>query len=312
MIILIDSNYLLHRIMHSDVAKADLRTSTGIPTSGVFGFLKSLRGTVYQHKPEAIISIWDGGYSARRKAAFKGYKEGREIAPTDLAGIEYKRSFNIQRDYIQKILPALGINIFFIPGKEADDILYQASRNKKYDWMVVTDDRDMFQCINEQVCVFRPLADTRNGEGLITIDNFMQRSGIKHPDYWIFYKAIIGDGSDDTPSCAKGVGPAAAYKVVNSMNEPTMAEFTQVLNTFTDRKSNLIKDNMAIVERNKEVLDLTKEEFTSQNLSDIEQLYDTRPSYSEMNAADLLNQLEFKSILDNFAEWSVPFRMASK
>lgn len=83
-VLLMDMSHLMHRIVHAGGSKdatpyIDMMTSTGYPTGGVFGALKTLRYvlSIPEMKVRDVMIIWDGrprGLSERRVKIYPDYK----------------------------------------------------------------------------------------------------------------------------------------------------------------------------------------------------------------------------------------------
>ena len=91
-----------------------LKTSTGIPTSICFGFLKSLLEVINTQKPEYLAIAFDLGKPTFRHEADKNYKADRPKPPEDLI---------IDLGNLQDLLKAFNLTVITAPGYEADDIL---------------------------------------------------------------------------------------------------------------------------------------------------------------------------------------------
>ena len=90
-----------------------LKTSTGIPTSICFGFLKSLLEVINTQKPEYLAIAFDLGKPTFRHEADKNYKADRPEPPEDLI---------IDLGNLQDLLKAFNLTVITAPGYEADDI----------------------------------------------------------------------------------------------------------------------------------------------------------------------------------------------
>lgn len=308
MVLLVDSNHLLHRILHVP-AHAAFTTTTGIHTGGVYGFIRSLRSTVAKFSPEKIVAVWDGGHSERRTALFPDYKAGRKETSPDRE--QYRAVFRSQREWLVKLLDSVGVNHITLDGREADDIMYRMSRGGFRDWLIMTEDRDLFQCITGQrnVTIWRPIAEDRTeGSGLVIAENFVRRTGVQ-PDYFVVLKAILGDPSDGIPGIP-GVGEVTALLLIDKMKEPTVQEVVRQCDPKNTREMKVLK-NIDIVVRNLDLIDLSKEQFTQEETGLMDKALTVSQRVNTQAAVDIMQQLEFESILRDITGFLRPFEGAT-
>ena len=118
-LLLIDGHSLAFRSYYAFAKGRDggLRTSTGIPTSICFGFLKSLIEVIHTEKPEYLAIAFDLGGPTYRHDADELYKAGRTETPED---------FIPDIKNLQEVLTALNLPIVTAPGYEADDVIWDA------------------------------------------------------------------------------------------------------------------------------------------------------------------------------------------
>jgi 5'-3' exonuclease len=306
--LLIDSNYLLHRSLRG--GSGHLKTSAGLTTGGIFGFINSLRNAMNLFEVTDVIAIWDSAHSKRRIELLPEYKnKGGDKTPEDL---DYFQKFNQSRKYLHPLLESLGVRSYSIPGYEADDVLYKMSRFENREWVIMSDDNDLTQCVNTNVIVYRPINDARNGKGIVNIFNFEEITSTKSPAHFCLVKAIEGDGSDNIPGVYR-VGWTSALKIINLITEPTLVEMKRVC--FENQSKSIFKavlDNFNIVERNLKLVDLAFEEIDNIHCMEMELLLNTRIPFNELNVRSLLSQLEFNSYLSKFTDWVYPFKRICK
>ena len=102
--LLIDGNSLLHRAFH---ALPPLRTSKGVHTNAVYGFLNMLFRILQEEKPDYISVAFDKKGPTFRHDEYVAYKATRPKTPEELAG---------QFDILKDILKALNIHYFEVEG----------------------------------------------------------------------------------------------------------------------------------------------------------------------------------------------------
>jgi DNA polymerase I len=216
-LILIDGHSLAFRsyYAHAKGREGGLRTSTGIPTSVSFGFLKALLEMMEQEKPEYLAIAFDLGDPTFRHEADETYKEGRPDTPED---------FIPDLRNLQELLGTLNLPMFAVPGYEADDIIGTLARRAKeenFRVKILTGDRDLFQLIDpEEAIKVMYLASTFANRGgnapprEFGVQQVKEKMGIL-PSQVVDYKALCGDASDNIPG-VRGIGDKTAVQLLNT------------------------------------------------------------------------------------------------
>ncbi len=214
-LLLIDGHSLAFRAYFAYAKGRDggLRTSTGIPTSVSYGFLKSLLDTLDAEKPEYVAIAFDMGEPTFRHEADETYKAGRPETPEDFIP-------DIQN--LQQLLVGLNIPVLTAPGYEADDIIGTLARRATIaGWRIkiLSGDRDLFQLIDthEQTTVL--YLSTTFGRGTpppkeFGIEQVKDKLGVA-PEQVVDYKALCGDTSDNIPG-VKGIGEKTAVNLLST------------------------------------------------------------------------------------------------
>lgn len=217
-LLLIDGHSLAFRSYYAFAKGRDggLRTSTGIPTSVCFGFLKSLIEVINAEQPEYLAIAFDLGGPTYRHDADETYKAGRSETPEDFIP-------DIQN--LQELLTALNLPIVVAPGYEADDVIgtlaCQASR-QGWHVKIVSGDRDLFQLVDDTGTVRILYLSSAYGapRGAIAQEfgpeEVMAKLGIR-PDQVVDYKALCGDSSDNIPG-VRGIGHKTAVQLLTQYN----------------------------------------------------------------------------------------------
>lgn len=189
-----------------------LRTSTGIPTSVCYGFLKSLTDMMEIERPDYAAVAFDLDQPTFRHEASDSYKEGRLETPAE---------FTEDVENLKQLLTAFGLPIFVEPGYEADDLIGTlATRAKQagYCVRILSGDQDLFQLIDTdgQIKVFYLGSTFAKGNGLAR--EFgpaeVQEKLEILPEQVVDYKALCGDASDNIPG-VKGIGKKTAVKLLS-------------------------------------------------------------------------------------------------
>ena len=144
--ILVDGHSLAFRSYFAFAKGRDggFKTTTGIPTSVCFGFLKALLEVMSVQKPEAMAIAFDLGLPTFRHEADDTYKADRPGTPED---------FVPDLKNLHELLAGLSIPILTAPGYEADDILGTLAMQMSeagYEVKILTGDRDLFH----ELCTF--------------------------------------------------------------------------------------------------------------------------------------------------------------
>ncbi len=214
---LVDGHSLAFRSYYAHAKGGDggLRTSTGIPTSVCYGFLKSLLDTVEAEKPQYAAIAFDLDQPTFRHEAAETYKEGRPEAPEDFLE-------DVQN--LQELLQAFGFCIVTAPGFEADDVIGTLSAHGKaegYRVKILSGDQDLFQLIDEETgaisvlylsSVFAKAPGKSGAREFLTADVKAKLDIL--PSQVVDYKALCGDPSDNIPG-VKGIGAKTAAKLLN-------------------------------------------------------------------------------------------------
>ncbi|MEP6490596.1 DNA polymerase I [Microcoleus vaginatus GB2-A3] len=217
--ILVDGHSLAFRSYFAFAKSRDggLRTTTGIPTSVCFGFLKSLLEVMAAHDPQYMAIAFDLATPTFRHEADDTYKAGRAETPED---------FKPDIKNLQELLTYLNLPAITAPGFEADDVLGTLANKASaagYQVKILTGDRDLFQLVetDKQISVLYLSTDElrRSGKGKSQEygpEAVKAKLGIL-PQQVIDYKALCGDKSDNIPG-VKGIGDKTALQLLEAYN----------------------------------------------------------------------------------------------
>ncbi len=217
-IILLDSNSLFHRAYH---ALPNLKTSKGMFTGAIFGFITILLRIIKEQKPTHIAAAFDLKAPTFRHQMFENYKGTRKPMDEELLQ---------QLQPLKDLLDAMNIKIVSLEGYEADDILGTLAKRFDDDTIIVTGDRDSFQLVSESTRIFW----TKKGVSEIEIytPERLAEDGFSVASF-IDYKALRGDPSDNIPG-VKGVGEKTAKQLLD-----TYKTLENVLNNAANVKGKL-------------------------------------------------------------------------
>ena len=221
----------------------------GNPTGVLFGVLRDIESVVDQFGSDQVVFAFDSGGSGYRGQLYPAYKANRE----QILDEEAQQSLTFLRQQIkrlkQEVLPAMGYkNLFRVKGYEADDILaYCAERIEGRDAVIVTDDKDLWQCLQTHVSWYGPRA-----KRLVTSQSFYDEWGID-PAMWATVKALAGCSSDNIAGI-KGIGEKSVAKWLRNELKPSSSKYK------------LIEDGLGIIKQN---MDLVRLPFPGLELKEL-------------------------------------------
>ncbi|MEN9262321.1 MAG: DNA polymerase I [Thermostichus sp. HHBFW_bins_43] len=207
-LLLVDGHSLAYRSFYAFAYSREggLRTSTGIPTSVSFGFLKALLEVLDKHTPTHVAVAFDARQPTFRHEVDETYKAGRPETPPE---------FIEDVENLKQLLTTLRIPILMAPGFEADDILGTLSTvaAKDYHVQILSGDQDLFQLIDADGRVRVLHLNNKDRISEFGPQQVKEKLGI-WPWQVVDYKALCGDSSDNIPG-VKGIGPKRAVELLN-------------------------------------------------------------------------------------------------
>ncbi len=204
-ILLVDGMALLFRGFFATAFRGNfMKTSTGIPTNGIYQFLRYFVDAEKTYEPTHIICCWDMGSKTFRNEMYPEYKANRGAPPEELIP---------QFDLIKEVVGAFNIPNVGLENYEADDCIGTLSKvySKTDEVIILTGDQDMLQLVDNNIHV----SIMKKGQGnyeFYTMDNFFEKKGI-YPHQVIDVKGLMGDTADNYPG-VKGIGEKTALKLM--------------------------------------------------------------------------------------------------
>ncbi len=205
---LIDGSGFIFRAYH---AIPHLSTTKGVPTNAVYGFTTMLLKALREHAPTHVALVFDAGRKSFRHDIDPTYKANRPDAPDDL-----KSQFPLVRD----VARALSVPIVEEPGVEADDViatLVCRARERGWEVVVVTGDKDFAQLVDDKVSLYDPMAEASGRSGWTGAGEVEKKMGVR-PDQVVEYMSILGDKIDNVPGIP-GVGEVTAAALVRHFGD---------------------------------------------------------------------------------------------
>ena len=173
----------------------------GHPVNALLGSVNQTLWCVEKYGPRAVVWCFGAEAADYRVEAFPAYHADRPPMPDPLEW---------QWERAGELSGALGWSLLSSEQLEADDLLHslaEAETAAGGKTLILTGDRDMFQCASENVTV---LMQRTGGEGPqeVDADGVREWYGID-PEQVPDFIALRGDPSDGLPG-AKGIGPKTA------------------------------------------------------------------------------------------------------
>ncbi len=175
--------------------------SDGQPVNALLGTVNLVLREVEAHDPRAVVVCLGAEAAAYRIELYAGYHAQRDAMPEALAP-QYARA--------PDFLEAFGWKVERHGALEADDLLGAYARrevDRGGAALIMTGDRDMFQCAGERVGVLY-VSTGKEGGQLVDPAEVERRYGIP-PELVPDFIALRGDPSDGIPG-AKGIGEKTA------------------------------------------------------------------------------------------------------
>lgn len=278
LLLIFDTHALLHRAYH---AFPPLTNSTGVPLNAAFGFSMMLLKSIQQFDPQYVICASDAHGPTFRKIKVESYKANRTQVPDELIS---------QMAVMKEITSALGIPLIEKVGFEADDIvgtIVKKLAKTNINVRVITGDKDLLQLINPNTKIVLPGKSFSDIKVYSEIE-FEERFGFSH-EYYIDYKAIVGDTSDNIIGI-KGIGEKTATDLVKKYG--TIEEIIKNLDQEKPRVKTLFLESTQKIEENRFLATIDQYvdiDFVLENCM--------LNNFDREKAVKLFEFLEFKSLL---------------
>jgi 5'-3' exonuclease len=182
-----------------------IKGADGRPVNALLGTANLILREVELHEPRAVVLCFGPDAAAYRVELFDGYHAERPEVPDDLTP-----QFTDSGPFFE----AFGWLVTWADVLEADDLLasYAAAETAAGGaTLLLTGDRDMFQCVDETTTVLYVRTGGRGAEE-VGPDEVRRRYGIP-PELVPDFIALRGDPSDGIPG-AKGVGEKTAAELL--------------------------------------------------------------------------------------------------
>jgi 5'-3' exonuclease len=178
----------------------------GRPVNALLGTANMILREVELHEPRAVVLCFGPDAAAYRTELYPAYHAEREAAMPE----ELPHQFADAREFFE----AFGWFVTTAEDLEADDLLGTYARLEAEAGgraLLLTGDRDMYQCASEEVTVLYVRTGGKGAEEVGPAE-VRERYGID-PGLVPDFIALRGDPSDGLPG-AKGVGPKTAAELL--------------------------------------------------------------------------------------------------
>lgn len=240
-LLLVDGMALLFRAYFATAMSGQFMiNSKGIPTNGVYGFVKHFLTAVSSFNPSHVAVCWDMGSKTFRTEMFGDYKANRPEAPIELVP---------QFDLVKEVVEAFDVPNIGLEGFEADDCIGTIAKKASHEAevLILTGDQDMLQLLDDNISVI--LLQKGYGNYLVhTTETFYEEKGIT-PKQMIDLKAFMGDTSDNYPG-VKGIGEKTALKLLQQFEH---------IEGVLENLEQLTKGQRAKIEQDLEMLHLSRQ-----------------------------------------------------
>ncbi len=214
--------------------------SDGKPVNALLGTANLVLREVEERKPRAVVLCFGPDAASYRTELYPAYHAEREAAMPD----DLPHQFVDARPFFE----AFGWTVATSEDLEADDLLGTYARRETEaggQALLMTGDRDMYQCAAERVTVLYVKTGTKGSEEVGPAE-VEERYGVP-PEIVPDFIALRGDPADGLPG-AKGVGPKTAAELLrrhgsleailkNAIREPRPALRASLLESADDLRA---------------------------------------------------------------------------
>lgn len=265
------------------------------PTFLIYGYLLKLNFLLRKTRSDIVVFAMDSNES-KRKTIYPDYKSNRENKTPQQIELD-ELAFPQFTELEEYVLPKIGYrNLFGSRGFEADDVIGSICKKEKGRQIIlVTSDRDMYQLLTDNVCMFNIKTNK-----YYTKSMFMDEYKIE-PRMWKRIKAIGGCSSDtvkgvpipqlDPTKKQQHVAEKGALNFIRGEMKPS----TKAYQAITSRAG---KD---VINRNKRLVILPFQ-GTPQ--------FDLKPDRLSMNGlVEVCRKYGFNSILEDIDSWKKTLKL---
>ncbi len=203
-LLVVDTPYLLYRAFFA--LPDSITGNDGKPVNALLGTVNTILAVAEEEGARAVVACFGPDAAPYRVELYPAYHAHRPPMPADLRH---------QWDLAPGLLAAFGWQVLEDPELEADDLLGALARVEEDaggEALVLTGDRDLFQCATDSVTVLLLGGRGKKGPERIGPAEVERRYGIG-PALVPDFIALRGDPSDGLPG-AKGIGEKRAADIL--------------------------------------------------------------------------------------------------
>src|SRR3954454_18952645 len=276
-----------NNVYRSYFAIRGLTNSSGLATNAVYGFTTTLKKLLKDHQPDYIAVAFDIGSAKTRHEAFADYKKDRRPMPDDLA---------VQLPLVNEVLEGFHIPVIGVEDWEADDLIGSlacAARDRGYDVVLATSDKDFFQLVGDGIKLFHT-----GREVLYDAKGVEETFGLP-PEKVVDVMAIWGDAIDNIPG-VPGIGEKGAKALISEYG--SLEGVYENLDKLKPAQRKKLEENRdkAFISRD---LARIKCDLPTENI-DFEALKRQEPDRAKLH--DVFSRLEFASLMQEFLPEAPP------
>lgn len=285
-LLLLDGHSLAYRAFYA-LKDANLVTTTGQHTEGVYGFTSMLINVLRDEQPTHVAVAFDVSRQTFRSERFPEYKANRSTSPDEFRG---------QIDLVKEVLAALHIASVEKDGFEADDViatLATQAEEQGLDVLICTGDRDAYQLVSDHVTVLYP----RRGVSdlwRMTPEAIQEKYGLS-PSQYPDFAALRGDPSDNLPNIPS-VGEKTAAKWVVQFG--SLDELVARADEVKGKAGEALRAHLGQVMSNRQLTELVRDVPLDTHVDDL-----ARESWDREAVHQLFDTLQFRVLRDRLYEY---------
>jgi len=203
-LLLVDTPYLLYRAFYG--LPDSIKGADGKPVNALLGTVNTILAVSEEEGARAVVACFGPDAAPYRVELYPGYHAHRPPMPDDLRH---------QWDRAPGLMASFGWGVLDNPEVEADDLLgalAEVEEKAGGEALILTGDRDMFQCATAKVTVLLLGGRGKKGPERVDPADVQRRYGIE-PSLVPDFIALRGDPSDGLPG-AKGIGEKRAADIL--------------------------------------------------------------------------------------------------
>lgn len=342
-VLVFDGSYFLTRFSSSS---RTLYNSDGLDIYPLYYTLKLIADNILRYQPEEVYFVIDIGRDVKKKEKLKEYKEKR-IPVSNKNVYSYLNEDKYQRLSLARYIlatelsDALPVKFVPIPLVEGDTIVYYIAERKVKEGkevIVFSGDKDLLQIVDEKISLSLSTQSKREAfYELLTlkdyqyiwskIDIYVPDDKFFHPNNISYYRALIGDASDNIKGI-QGLGKMTVSKFVDVAIKEGIEKFETPLefiefyeNIYKDnkyknlhKKLKLLLDNIETWLNIYEIVDLkhaANNELVGTKVVQIEEHLNKEVRFDISKIMEIFTKFDINST-DNYKEWLLAFEALYK